>query len=728
MNRCMQMRRGAVGPMLILALLLLICMMSFQYMMARFLYTEVEDKLNEVTARSADLVDERIKEAYAQLDSVSSLLAGTGQMDKDGVEQLRQGNPQISRFQYLGAVTVKGNLLYGEALPISYAVLQDTFRGHPHVNCMESGHLLHGQQAMLFSVPIWKDGKVAGAVYGVLAGKDMEALFDGAVFGETGSTFCASRDFRMIGFSGGHSSTGKAAIDFFAGGHREILQSLYRKLYYHDRGVEEFSYGGTKYYIASSALSELDNWYINGVIPADQAEKNMDRLLLAAAAAYIVLAMLFLAAFWVICSNAEKNQAQILHLAYVDEHTGLWNWPKMQKDWTEFEHLEGTLLVVLDFDEFSLMNTILGREYCDWLLRQAAQIFLEALQKDEMVCCVRADRFAMYLRKGASETRLQRIMQAVQAESRRYPVQLSCGVCRLGIGQTLQSAYEEAVTALKHAKRGKGGGLAIYNEQMWQEQRMDKRLAADFSLALERHELQLFLQAKHYLQHDGWAGSEALVRWQHPEFGLLMPTKFIRILEQNGDISQLDQYMLEETCKVIRSWLDDGKAVYPVSINLSRAHFARQDLVESIQQIVGKYQIPLSLLELEITESAFFQDEKLMLEKIFSLHEAGFRLSIDDFGTGYSSLSLLEKIPADILKLDKSFIDNWSEHPESCLVKDIVQLARHFGMTVVIEGIETASQAEMARIAGCDIVQGYHYARPLPVAEYEKVIRGGGAL
>ena len=117
-----------------------------------------------------------------------------------------------------------------------------------------------------------------------------------------------------------------------------------------------------------------------------------------------------------------------------------------------------------------------------------------------------------------------------------------------------------------------------------------------------------------------------------------------------------------------------------------------------------------------------------MLEKIFSLHEAGFRLSIDDFGTGYSSLSLLEKIPADILKLDKSFIDNWSEHPESCLVKDIVQLARHFGMTVVIEGIETASQAEMARIAGCDIVQGYHYARPLPVAEYEKVIRGGGAL
>ena len=728
MNRYVQMRGAALGPMIVLALLLLVCMMSFQYMMARFLYTEVEDKLTGMTERSAELVDSRIREAYAHLDSISSQLGGEEQVPDRSVEKLRLGNPQITRFQYLGAVSVQGKQLYGETLPIDYAILQDTFRGHAAVKCLEAGQLPRGQQALLFSVPIWKDGVVAGAVYGVLSGQTMKNLFAGAVFGGDGSTFGASRDFRLIGFFGGQTSVGKAAADFFSGDHDEVLQNLYRKLYYYNHGVEEFSYAGSNYYISSVALTEMDNWYINGVIPAEQTDKNMRLLLLSAAAAYAVLSLLFLAAFWVIGSNARKNQEKILQLAYRDETTGLWNWPKLQKDWDELAPGEGTILAVFDFDEFSLMNTILGREYCDWLLRQAAQIFRQVIQADEMLCCVRADRFLLCLKRETGKARLQGIMASVQAESNRYPVRLSCGISRFMPGRSVQSVYEEAVTALKHAKQGAGGGLAIYDQQMWQEQRMDKRLAADFQLALERHELKLYLQAKHYLQKDGWAGSEALVRWEHPEFGLLMPSAFIPVLEQNGDIGLLDDYMLEETCRAIRGWLDEGREVYPVSINLSRAHFAHQGLVESIQRTVERYQIPLPLLELEITESAFFQDEKQMLERIARLREAGFRLSIDDFGTGYSSLALLEKMSANVLKLDKSFVDNWDERPTSRLVRDIVQLARHFGMTIVIEGIETEKQAIRAMDAGCDIAQGYYYARPLSAREYEKLVYGGDAL
>ena len=162
-------------------------------------------------------------------------------------------------------------------------------------------------------------------------------------------------------------------------------------------------------------------------------------------------------------------------------------------------------------------------------------------------------------------------------------------------------------------------------------------------------------------------------------------------------------------------------------MNLSRTHFANPDLVEHIQAVIREFAIPLDYIELEITESAFFRDGEFMMEKLHELHEAGFSLSIDDFGTGYSSLSMLERMPTDVLKLDKSFVDNWLAHPGSCLIKDIVQMARHFGMTVVIEGVETAEQVEMARRSGCDIAQGYHYARPVPVADYESLVYGGEA-
>ena len=163
----------------------------------------------------------------------------------------------------------------------------------------------------------------------------------------------------------------------------------------------------------------------------------------------------------------------------------------------------------------------------------------------------------------------------------------------------------------------------------------------------------------------------------------------------------------------------------PVSVNLSRVHFANVTLVESILHIVNKYQIPFELIELEVTESAFFTHENVMLGKLHELHDLGFRLSIDDFGVGYSSLSELERIPASVIKLDKTFVDNWMDKKESCLIADIVKIARHIGLLVVIEGVETAEQCAMAKAAGCDIVQGFYYAKPLAVNDYEALVYGG---
>lgn len=722
----LQRYMGSVWSMIFLAMLLAVCMLSFQYMLARFLYTEIEEKLNDVTDKSAILVESRIEDAYAHLNSAGILIGGDGNADLDGLRNLRQQAPALNRFALFGAISVEGKLLYGMEMPMNRSLLLPTFRGHNQILCMEAGRLLSGQQAMLLSVPIWHDGKVAGAVYGVLGGREMDALFAGVVFAEQGSTFCASRDFRTIGCASGTTSE-CAAISFFAGGDRKILENLYRKLYYKQHGVEQFTYNGTEYYISSVALKELDGWYINGVIPAERAGMSLRRLLLVASMAYLALALLFLAAVWIIGSNARKNQEKILKLAYEDELTGLPNWAKMQRDWAKKTVQEGWQLAILDFDDFSLMNTIMGREYCDYLLQQTGVLLRVFQRKGELVCRVRSDRFALCLFGEDVQQRLEQLIENVQHRSKRYPAALACGISSIAAGRKITEIYEDALTALKHVKACRESGIIVYDQQMSKERRQNKRLAAEFDRALCQGELRLFLQAKHYLQQDGWSGSEALVRWQHPELGLLFPGRFIPILEKNGDINKLDLYILREVCRVIRHWLDEGRVVYPVSVNLSRTHFANPDLVEHIQAVIREFAIPLDYIELEITESAFFRDGEFMMEKLHELHEAGFSLSIDDFGTGYSSLSMLERMPTDVLKLDKSFVDNWLAHPGSCLIKDIVQMARHFGMTVVIEGVETAEQVEMARRSGCDIAQGYHYARPVPVADYESLVYGGEA-
>lgn len=178
---------------------------------------------------------------------------------------------------------------------------------------------------------------------------------------------------------------------------------------------------------------------------------------------------------------------------------------------------------------------------------------------------------------------------------------------------------------------------------------------------------------------------------------------------------------------MIRRWLDMGRVVYPISVNISRAHFASKALVANICMIADSFRVPRHMLELEITESAFVDDSATMLDRLQELSAAGFRLSIDDFGTGYSSLSMLEQIPADVLKLDRNFVLGWERNHNNSLIRNVVRLARDFGMLTVIEGVETEEQAAMARESGCDVVQGWLYAKAEPVADYEKRVYGGGS-
>ena len=212
-----------------------------------------------------------------------------------------------------------------------------------------------------------------------------------------------------------------------------------------------------------------------------------------------------------------------------------------------------------------------------------------------------------------------------------------------------------------------------------------------------------------------------MVRWIHPTEGFVAPYRFIPIFEKNGFVIQLDDYMITEVARQQAKWLSEGKQLVPISVNVSRVHFVREDLAEHICQLVDQFNVPHEYIELELTESAFFDDKGVLLNTIKKLKGYGFEISMDDFGAGYSSLNSLRELPLDVVKLDAGFFREEDESGRGKLiVGDTISLAKKLDMRIVAEGIETRDQVDFLAEMDCDLIQGYYYAKPMPDADFEK--------
>ena len=232
-----------------------------------------------------------------------------------------------------------------------------------------------------------------------------------------------------------------------------------------------------------------------------------------------------------------------------------------------------------------------------------------------------------------------------------------------------------------------------------------------------------YLQPKYDLKTNKATGAEALVRWAHPQKGLVSPGIFIPIFERNGFISKLDFYMWESVCKILRNWIDSGKKVVPVSVNISRTNLYNPELVDIICNLVKKYDIPPELLNLELTETSYMDNPALMMETVQRLRDKNFIVLMDDFGSGYSSLNTLKDITVDVLKIDMKFLQETVHQERSRKILEcVINLAKKLNVPVVAEGAETEDQVNFLRDMGCEFVQGFYFSKPIPLKEFEQLI------
>ncbi|MBI5271677.1 MAG: bifunctional diguanylate cyclase/phosphodiesterase [Burkholderiales bacterium] len=378
-------------------------------------------------------------------------------------------------------------------------------------------------------------------------------------------------------------------------------------------------------------------------------------------------------------------------------------------------------LLYLDLDGFGAVNDAVGHRRGDEFLREVATRIRR--QVDGPVCRIAGDEFAMIVEGDAAQAReVARRLPACMAPPADGPLAgrlagtaLSCSI---GIahypehgGRSLLLA--NAVLAMRSVKLAGGGDFADYEPQMGRDAREEMALLADLRVALERGQLSLFYQPKVDARTLQITAAEALLRWDHPERGMVGPARFIPLAERHGLIGALGGWALEQACRQAAAWREQGLRMR-VAVNLS-AHQLRQDaMVDGLVDSLKRHGIPPGRFTVEITESVAMEDTRITRDAFDRLRQAGLHVSIDDFGTGYSSLASLRRLPAAELKIDRAFVcDLETSHDARTICEAIVHMAHTIGLRVVAEGVETAGQRDLLVAIGCDELQGYLFARPM---------------
>ena len=384
-------------------------------------------------------------------------------------------------------------------------------------------------------------------------------------------------------------------------------------------------------------------------------------------------------------------------------------------------------IVCANIENFKLVNDIFGAQAGDRLLKEVAAIAQNMVGSTGFCGRFTADRF-LCLQK-ADQERQDRLNFGNFSGQEISPL-LKSLVMRWGIYEItdrsipVEQMCDRALLAADSIKGQYNQYFAVYDDSLRGRLLREKAITDAMESALAEGQFTVYFQPKYSLTGECMAGAEALVRWNHPEWGFMSPGEFIPLFEKNGFIPRLDQHVWERVCAQLRDWQEKGYPLLPVSVNISRADVYQAHLVDILQGLVQKYGIDPAYLHLEITESAYAENPGQIIRTVENLRKLGFIIEMDDFGSGYSSLNMFSQMELDILKLDMKFIQNESAKPaEQSILNDIITMAHRLHLRVVAEGVETREQMEHLQAEGCDYVQGYFFAKPMPAAEFEELIR-----
>ena len=474
----------------------------------------------------------------------------------------------------------------------------------------------------------------------------------------------------------------------------------------------------------------INDWYVISAVPKHIAEATKTGVMFSVMV--YCLETSFMAVFVVLSirhAMKEKN-SQLKQALYVDDLTGGRSYEKFRMDCKvrlRKQTEKKAAFVFLDIDNFNLVSTLYGHEESVDTIRRVYAMIQNCVGDRGIIGRNSSDQFCVMYFYNEPEEFEQSIWQFIQTlhDNAKFANMLRPSMGVYIVEDRTEAIYDmmnKARIAHETIKQNGETIIAYYDAGFRDMLYQDRHMEEEMEQALKRHEFVPFLQPKYDTATGKICGAEALIRWITEEGQIIPPGKFIPLAENNGFVRNLDREMFMLVCNMQKKLLDMGNIPVPISVNVSRQllydkHFA-EDYINYVQQ-VG---IPADLIELEITESALFEDIGLFRGTLERLRNLGFRILMDDFGTGYSSLMMLHTVPIDVMKLDKSFIDDYQDEKGSSIIQCVLNLAKMLKIPVVAEGVETEDQYLYLKDKGCEVIQGYYFSKPIPQAEYcEKI-------
>lgn len=455
-------------------------------------------------------------------------------------------------------------------------------------------------------------------------------------------------------------------------------------------------------------------------------------MLVMAVVLFGIMMAIFIVYYLISFISVIVSMRKMSKILYTDVITGGNNWLYFEKRGNKLlkSKFNSKNYAVIHFKmrKFRSFCTCFGVDEGNVLLEQLYNMMKTQIERNELLVYKDNASFCLllaYTEEQQLQERIEALTVSLNEVLPNMKIYFAVGIYKVEKEDVdIEQLYSNAVLACDMLGNEAENKIVFYDVEMNKRRLWERKVEDDMDAALTNHEFKVYLQPKISTKQEVLAGAEALVRWIHPTEGFIPPNKFIPIFERNGFILKLDDYMLEEIAKQQAQWLEQGKNIVPISVNVSRAHFAKEGLAEHICSIVDKYKVPHRFIELELTESAFFDDKEILINTVKELRASGFIVSMDDFGAGYSSLNSLKELQLDVLKLDADFFRGVDSVERGMLiVSEIIDLAKKLNMKIVAEGIESRDQVDFLTEQECDLIQGYFFAKPMPIGEFEEKYR-----
>ena len=590
-----------------------------------------------------------------------------------------------------------------------------------------------GQFITVYSSPLYYQEEIKGVLFATYSTSWYEKALSTSTFGGSGYSYVVKSDGTCL-VESGPSERLKTLDNLFDVLEQEgsaspsAIAALKKDLLAGKSGSINYRLQEMKYLYYQPL--DINDWYLLTIVPARVIQKDLNGALMLSYIFTLLCVVLFILLLFQLIKVREISRKALERIAFVDQLTQGPTYEKFKLDALKLidSSHDSFYLVFMNLMRFRDINAQYGFEEGDRALRHVYGILTQNIKETELAARQTADNFLLLLREPDDESaaaRITRISACLTAQKdfqgKYYELKPVFGIYEIKTPEPVDYMVDQAKLALNSIKYDVFCFYAFYNDQLKQELNRIKTLENRFERAVHDHEFIVWYQPKYSIKKERFDGSEALIRWNFPNFGLVSPAEFIPIFERNGSILELDVYVFETVCAQIRAWLDQGLPVQPVSINLSRLHLHQTDFIKRYLDLMESYRIPSRYIQLELTETALFENKEVMIDLLNQLRSHGIKILMDDFGSGYSSVLMLKDAPIDILKLDKGLIDDLESNNKGwAIIKNMIHLSHELGILVVAEGVETKAQFELLKELDCDYIQGYYFSRPMGGGEYEK--------